>query len=306
MESARRGRGARLGAVALAVWIAVGPAVARAASDSDTQELRQRLEALEQETAVLKRKLEVKEEADTAKAKDAPVVGAGREGFFIKSADGKNVLKIRGYTQADFRAFGEGSNSNPSTFAFRRVRPILEGTVFEYVDFKIMPDFAARQRRHAVRRVRQHPVLREGAAAGRQVQAAGRPRAPPVGDEPDVHGARVPHAPRPEPRPRGADPRSVRRGSHRATSWASSTARSTAARATTETSPPRTPRRWRRASSRIPSRPRTWSSCGVSASGSPARTRIRTTPSTRFATARRASRPSSDTTPPRWQGCRPS
>jgi len=142
MESARWGRGARLGAVALAAWIAFGPAVARAEADSDTQELRQRLEALEQETATLKRKLEVKEEAETAKAKDTPVIGAGRDGFYLKSADGKNVLRIRGYTQADFRAFGEGSRTNPSTFAFRRVRPIFEGTVSEYVDFKIMPDFA--------------------------------------------------------------------------------------------------------------------------------------------------------------------
>lgn len=137
-----------------ALLAGLGAAAAPAATDSD---VTQRIDALEQEVAELKRQLAAKSEADEAKAKaeeaktqaeeekakHAPVVGAGSEGFYIKSADGENQLHIRGYTQFDFRAVaGKESDTNSSTFAFRRIRPILEGTLLKYIDFKIMPDFA--------------------------------------------------------------------------------------------------------------------------------------------------------------------
>ncbi len=49
------------------------------------------LETLEQEVAVVKRQLEVKQEDDTAKATRTPVVGAGPEGFFLRSPDQKYI-----------------------------------------------------------------------------------------------------------------------------------------------------------------------------------------------------------------------
>jgi len=76
---------------------------APAASEMDA-ETAERFQALEQELATVKRKLEVKEEADDAKAKLTPIVGAGKDGFFIRSPDGKSFsMKFRGYMQADTR-----------------------------------------------------------------------------------------------------------------------------------------------------------------------------------------------------------
>ena len=126
------------GLLAAAAWLAPLPA----ASELD-EETKARFQALEQELATVKRKLEVKEEADDAKAKLTPIVGAGKDGFFLRSPDGKSFqIKLRGYVQADTRWFEQGDGAGNDTFAMRRVRPIFEGTLFENVDFRIMPDFA--------------------------------------------------------------------------------------------------------------------------------------------------------------------
>jgi phosphate-selective porin OprO/OprP len=126
-------------AAALAAVVLAAPSSARAADD----ETEARIESLEQELATLKRKLEVKEEADAAKAAQTPIVGAGSDGFFLRSPDGKSFqLRLRGYTQADTRWSVTGDSNVNDTFALRRVRPIFEGTLLENVDFRIMPDFA--------------------------------------------------------------------------------------------------------------------------------------------------------------------
>ena len=100
---------------------------------------------LEQQVQLLKRQLEVENEAAASKG-PSPVVGAGPDGFFLQSADKNFVIKFRGYTQLDSRYFvGESDPDNNDTFVFRRVRPIVEGTVGGWADFKIMPDFANSQ-----------------------------------------------------------------------------------------------------------------------------------------------------------------
>jgi phosphate-selective porin OprO/OprP len=136
----------RLLAAAVAVlFAAASPASAEPESGTaDPGEAdRERLREIEQEVQILQRKLEVQEE-DAAKAKTkTPIVGAGPDGFFLKSPDNKSfVLKLRGYTQFDSRWFVEGEDAGDDSFAFRRVRPLLEGTAFESIDFRVMPDFA--------------------------------------------------------------------------------------------------------------------------------------------------------------------
>ncbi|HME68407.1 MAG TPA: hypothetical protein VKM54_00860, partial [Myxococcota bacterium] len=155
MHQERTGR-VRLRYVAMAGALLAGLSAATGSAAADP-DVTQRIDALEQELAELKRELAAKNQADEAKAKveeekaeaeeekakHAPVVGAGSEGFYLKSADGENQLHVRGYTQFDFRAVaGKESDTNPSTFAFRRIRPIFEGTLLKFIDFKIMPDFA--------------------------------------------------------------------------------------------------------------------------------------------------------------------
>ena len=101
-----------------------------------TQELDERLRLLE-------RKEEVAEEKEAEQAKSAPTVTAGREGVQIRSADGATFLRLRGYVQADGRFYTEDdARPNTNTFVMRRVRPIFEGQVSKYFEFRFMPDFA--------------------------------------------------------------------------------------------------------------------------------------------------------------------
>ncbi len=136
----RKTIGAALAALALGSMPA--PAADAQSQDPSKAALEQRVEELEQELELVKRKLEV--DAETQAGKPAPaVVGAGTDGFFIKSADSAYQVKIRGYTQLDSRWFSHSDTTTlPDSFYFRRVRPIVEGTLAGFVDFRIMPDFA--------------------------------------------------------------------------------------------------------------------------------------------------------------------
>jgi phosphate-selective porin OprO/OprP len=114
----------------------LGPVPARAASDLE------RLAALEDEVAALKRKLELEEEEEAAKASRTPIVGAGADGFFLRSPDPAFQLELRAYAQADGRWLLDPQQEGDDTFLFRRVRLNFEGTLFESIDFRLMPDFA--------------------------------------------------------------------------------------------------------------------------------------------------------------------
>ena len=71
------------------------------------------------------------------------VVGADQDGFFLRSANRAFELQFGGYAQVDNRFFlGDTSQSNvTNTFEVRRFRPILQGTLYRYTSFKLMPDF---------------------------------------------------------------------------------------------------------------------------------------------------------------------
>ena len=117
-----------------------------AAQDADTiKALRRQIEELDQKVRILERKGELDKEAAAEKAKSAVSVSAGVNGFAIRSADTNFVLKIRGYLQADARFYPDDHSTGVAndTFLLRRVRPILEGTVFEKYDFRLMLDFAS-------------------------------------------------------------------------------------------------------------------------------------------------------------------
>jgi phosphate-selective porin OprO/OprP len=131
----RRTLGVGIAAAAFAL-----PGAARAA-DPAAEELRVLVEDLREEVSVLRRKLEVQEETQAAKGPQ-PLVGAANDGFYLRSADKKYDIRFRGYTHFDGRYFTEDDDDFTDTFIFRRVRPIVEGTLGGVVDFRIMPDFA--------------------------------------------------------------------------------------------------------------------------------------------------------------------
>jgi phosphate-selective porin OprO/OprP len=125
-----------------AALAALPVAPAASAEDASQEQLNRRLQALEQELAVVKRQLEVKAEEDTRDKERSGLLTVDSQGFQLRSRDQKTYrLRLRGYVQSDGRLFVDNDENGNDTFLIRRARPIFEGTLFEVVDFRIMPDF---------------------------------------------------------------------------------------------------------------------------------------------------------------------
>lgn len=64
------------------------------------------------------------------------------DGLWFSTKDESTHLQIHGYVQADDRMFSSNTKGEElDTFLFRRLRPLFEGTLFNQVDFRFMPDF---------------------------------------------------------------------------------------------------------------------------------------------------------------------
>ncbi len=110
------------------------------------------VKALDQKVRLLERKYEVdKEEADKKWTKLPKVVELGSQGLKVVSSDENFIMYLRALIQADASFFFDDNanvtgNTNgdnlPNNFYLRRIRPIIEGTVWKYIDYRIMPDFA--------------------------------------------------------------------------------------------------------------------------------------------------------------------
>jgi len=84
-----------------------------------------------------------KSAAPPVEKKSSPV-SAGSDGFSLQNEAGDYRLQIRGYVHFDGRFFsGDEGALAIDTFALRRVRPILQGSLGRYFDFTLMPDFGA-------------------------------------------------------------------------------------------------------------------------------------------------------------------
>lgn len=104
--------------------------------------IQRRLDEIDQKQRILERKWELAREEAAAKAKETPALVAGKDGFSLKSADGKFQLKWRGYAQSDGRFyFGDDEKRLVNTFLMRRIRPIFEGTLDKNFDFYFVMDF---------------------------------------------------------------------------------------------------------------------------------------------------------------------
>lgn len=125
--------------------LAAAPTIFADEAADTVKELRKHIEELDQKVRILERKTELDKEVASEKAKTTASVSAGANGFSIRSADTNFVLKLRGYIQADARFYADDHSAGTAndTFLLRRVRPILEGTVFEKYDFRLMLDFGS-------------------------------------------------------------------------------------------------------------------------------------------------------------------
>lgn len=75
-------------------------------------------------------------------AKTTPPISFAPDGLLFSTSDKTTQLRVHGYIQADNRMFDNNLHGEPlDTFLFRRIRPVFEGTLFNNVDFRFMPDF---------------------------------------------------------------------------------------------------------------------------------------------------------------------
>lgn len=118
---------------------------ARAEEIPSLAELTLQIQRLQQQLKVLERKEELAKEAGVEKSKTTPVVSLGAGGLQVRSADTNFVFKLRGYTQIDSRIFldDHAAGTANDSFLVRRARPIIEGTVYEKYDYRLMLEFAS-------------------------------------------------------------------------------------------------------------------------------------------------------------------
>jgi phosphate-selective porin OprO and OprP len=134
-----------LAVAAFAVAIGFGPLPAMAESAAAKQSVQEQIDELKQQIEALeKANAAIPPMVDEKITKEYLSGGFNlKDGFFLQDYKGEYKIKFRGYTQLDGRFFiGDPNNLGTDQFLFRRVRPVLEGSLTKYVDFKIMPDFA--------------------------------------------------------------------------------------------------------------------------------------------------------------------
>ncbi len=125
--------------VLLATPLAAGAALA---DEQPESALLQRLEQQEERIKVLERTLEIQDETAKAAAASTPLVKASPKGFSFQSSDGANQIRLRGLVQADGRLLLDDAGlGGVDTWQLTRVRPIIEGTLNNFMDFRFTPDF---------------------------------------------------------------------------------------------------------------------------------------------------------------------
>ncbi|HEY3594339.1 MAG TPA: porin, partial [Polyangiaceae bacterium] len=116
-------------------------------ASGDAASLQRHVDELEQRLRVIDRRWEIEQEQTAerkAEEKRSPPPGVAisyaKDGVGIRSVDGKFSFRLRPIVQADARFFFVDNATN--TFLLRRVRPVMEGTVFDFFDWRMMPELA--------------------------------------------------------------------------------------------------------------------------------------------------------------------
>jgi phosphate-selective porin OprO/OprP len=113
------------------------------AEQTNNVKAAQHIEELDQKVKSLEADRKLEQEALEAKAKEAPKISIGANGFSFASANGDFGLRLGGVIQVDSRTFFDNpANAGASGLLLRRARPYIGGTVFRDFDFLFVPDFA--------------------------------------------------------------------------------------------------------------------------------------------------------------------
>jgi len=71
-----------------------------------------------------------------------PAVSFGSTGLIFSTPDKSTQLRVHGYIQGDGRFFSSDlKDHSPDILTFRRIRPMFEGTLFNFLDYGFVPDF---------------------------------------------------------------------------------------------------------------------------------------------------------------------
>jgi phosphate-selective porin OprO/OprP len=131
---------------------------------SEEEKLRREVEDLRSHQRWLERRVEADEEK-LARGATPSRFRFGSGGFVFGTPDHKNELRLRAVLHFDGRFYFGGNT--PDTFVVRRARPIIEGTLFGAIDFRLMPNFAYGQAKLDDGYVELHPWIWLRLRAGR-------------------------------------------------------------------------------------------------------------------------------------------
>jgi len=136
-------RGVRYWTSSLIVMAGIVAWAPQIVSQQDSTSLEARVNELDQQVRILQRLRELAADSAAAAAKDkVSATASSKDGFSIKSADGKFAVRLKGLVQADGRFFlSDSAVPVTNTFFIRRARPILEATVGKYLEFRVQADF---------------------------------------------------------------------------------------------------------------------------------------------------------------------
>jgi phosphate-selective porin OprO and OprP len=136
-------RGVRYWTIGLIVTAGTVAWAPQIVAQQDSASLEARVNELDQQVRILQRLRELAADSAAAAAKDkVSATASSKDGFSIKSADGKFAVRLKGLVQMDGRFFlSDRAVPVTNTFFIRRARPILEATVGKYLEFRVQPDF---------------------------------------------------------------------------------------------------------------------------------------------------------------------
>ena len=117
-------------------------AMGQEVSKEEVQTLIRKVQDLEQKVKILERNRELDRDAAIDKTATEPVVSLGAKGLLVRSGDTNFVMNVHGYAQTDARFYLHDPNTANDTFLLRRVRPIIEGSVYNRFDYRLMLDLA--------------------------------------------------------------------------------------------------------------------------------------------------------------------
>ena len=114
-----------------------------------TPDVLSRVQEADQRSRITDRRLELLEEKLDKAAKEATAPSADERGFFLRSADRRTFVQVRGLLQIDTRWFLKNDTVNNNvafndndSILIRRFRPEIGGTLVGLADFLFSPDFA--------------------------------------------------------------------------------------------------------------------------------------------------------------------